>query len=124
MPNHNKHYVLQAFVEYPWAILPQQLMVLEEIVMRHTAGEKLNAEEIETRIHGASRPPNKRINSVAVLPLFGTIFPRANMMTQISGATNAEQFGAQFSELVNNPEVGSIVLDINSPGGQVNGVDE
>lgn len=121
----NKHYVLQAFVESPWAILPYQLMVLEEIVARHVAGEKLTAEEIEARIHGAaSRPPDRQVNSVAVLPLFGTIFPRANMMTQMSGATSAERFSAQFSALLNDPQVGSIVLDVNSPGGQVNGIEE
>lgn len=117
-------YVLQAFVETPWAILPNKLAALEEIVARHVAGEKLTAEEIEARIHGASRPPEKRINNVAVLPLFGTIFPRANLMTDMSGATSAERFGAMFDELIKDASVGAIVLDVNSPGGQVSGVEE
>jgi len=117
-------YVLQAFVETPWAILPQKLAQLEEIVARHVAGEKLEAEEIQARIHGAQRPPDRRVNAVAVLPLFGTIFPRANMMTDMSGATSAERFGAQFAELVQDPEISAIVLDVDSPGGQVGGIDE
>ncbi len=41
-------YVLQAFVETPWAILPRQLIILQEIVVRHVSGEKLDAEEVET----------------------------------------------------------------------------
>lgn len=120
----NRNYVLKAFIETPWSILPDRLAVLDEIVMRHVSGEKLDAEEVQARIHGARRPADRRIASVAVLPLFGTIFPRANLMTDISGATSAERFGAQFAELVDNPEIGAIVLDVDSPGGQVGGIEE
>lgn len=117
-------YVLQAFVETPWAIILNRLAALAEIVERHVNGEKLEAEEIEARIHGAARPPQRRVNSVAVLPLFGVIFPRGNIMTQMSGATSAEVFGAQFEALIRDPEVGAIVLDVNSPGGSVYGIEE
>lgn len=117
-------YVLRAFMETPWAILPNTLAVLEEIVVRHVSGEKLSAEEVQARIHGAVRPPEQKVNRVAVLPLFGSIFPRANMMTDMSGATSAERFGARFSEMVNDPSVGAIVLDVNSPGGQIGGIEE
>jgi signal peptide peptidase SppA len=120
----SRSYILTAFLEAPWAILPYKLAVLEEIVARHVAGEKLDAEEIQTRIHGAKRPAGRRAGSVAVLPLFGTIFPRANMMTDISGATSAERFGAQFDELIMDPDVGAIVLDVDSPGGMAAGVEE
>lgn len=117
-------YVLQAFVKTPWAILPEKLMMLEEIVIRHVSGEKLDAEEIQARIHGATRPKDRQVQSVAILPLFGIIFPRANLMTDMSGATSAERFGAQFSQLVNDPEINAIVLDVDSPGGQVDGIEE
>ncbi len=119
-----KPYVLNAFIETPWAILPNKLVALEEIVIRHVNGEKLTAEEVQARIHGASRPPERTVNSVAVLPLFGTIFPRANMMTDMSGATSAERFGAMFDQLVSDPNIGAIVLDVNSPGGQAGGIPE
>lgn len=120
-----RSYVLNAFAETPWAILPSQLMVLQEIVERHVAGEKLSADEVQARINGAQRPAmDRKANAVAVLPLWGTIFPRANMMTEMSGATSAEMFGKEFSALVGNPEVSAIVLDVDSPGGQVNGIEE
>src|SRR3990170_2651184 len=77
-PSQRQSYLLQAFVDSPWAILPYKLAVLEEIVVRHISGEKLDAEEIQSRIHGAVRPPERQVKTVAVLPLFGTIFPRAN----------------------------------------------
>lgn len=123
-------YILQAFTETPWAILPAKLAILEEIVYRHVSGERLTAEEVQARIHGATRPSDRNVGAVgapkmvAILPLFGTIFPRANMMTDVSGATSADRFGAKFSALVDDPDIGAIVLDINSPGGQVNGIAE
>jgi Periplasmic serine proteases (ClpP class) len=120
-----RSYILNAFAKTPWAILPRQLIVLQEIVVRHVSGEKLDAEEVETRVHGASRPAtDRRMSAVAVLPLFGTIFPRANLMTQMSGATSAELFGKEFAQLVKDPEVSAIVIDADSPGGTVDGIEE
>lgn len=119
-----KTYVLQAFMETPWAILPSKLAMLEEIVARHVNGEKLSAEEIQARVQGASRPQEQRKQGVAVMPLFGTIIPRADVFSEISGATSAERFGRDFDALVNDPQVSAIVLDVDSPGGQVNGVQE
>jgi signal peptide peptidase SppA len=117
-------YVLQAFMEKPWAILPSKLAALTDVVVRHVQGEKLTTEEIQARIHGATRPESRRVNNVAVLPLFGSIFPRANLLTEMSGATSAEDFSRQFQALVDDPQVDAIVLDVDSPGGQVGGIEE
>lgn len=119
-----KHsYVLQAFIETPWAILPNKLTMLEEIVMRHVTGEKLNAEEIQART-AIDTPQQRQVNNVAVLPLFGTIFPRAHLVTSMSGGTSAERFGAQLMDLIKNPQIDAVVLDVDSPGGSVPGIDE
>lgn len=108
----------------PWAILPETLAVIVEVTTRHFAGEKLDPQEVQARIHGAVRPADRRMGTVAVLPLFGSIFPRANMFTDVSGGTSAEIYGKNFDALVKNPDVSAIVIDIESPGGQVTGVDE
>jgi capsid assembly protease len=124
--NLSRSYVLQAFMEKPWAILPNKLAIIEEIVMRHVTGEKLSAEEIQARVNGGIRAEERQIRNVAILPLFGVIFPRANMVDNISGpgGTSAERFGQSFSKLMNDPAIDAIVIDINSPGGQVGGVQE
>jgi signal peptide peptidase SppA len=124
MPNKNRSYILQAFIEKPWAILPAKLAILQGIVERYVSGETLDAEEVQTTIHGAARSTNRLVGNVAILPLFGSIFPRANLMTAFSGATSAETFGKEFADLVNNPQVSAIVLDVDSPGGQVSGIEE
>lgn len=119
-----KSITLPRAVLSPWAILPQNLAVIVEIVSRHFAGEKLDPEEVQMRIHGAVRPADRRTGSVAILPLFGTIFPRANLFTNTSGATSAEMFGKAFGELVRNPDIAAIVIDVDSPGGEASGIDE
>lgn len=121
---YRKSYVLDAFMRIPWAILPHKLAVLSEIVHRHVTGEDLDPEEVQMRIHDARRPGNTTAGSIAILPLFGTIFPRANLMTDVSGATSAEIFGKQFDELVKDPEISAIIMDVDSPGGDVYGIEE
>jgi signal peptide peptidase SppA len=119
-----KSYLVQAFTETPWAILPNKFAVLQGIVARHEAGEKLSAEEIQARINGNTPPQQQRVKRVAVLPLFGVIVPRADFFTEISGATSAETLGNTFTKLVNDPEVDAIILNVDSPGGQTGGVEE
>jgi len=115
--------VLRAVMETPWAILPATLAVVMEIAARFSAGEKLSAEEVALRT-GGKKPAQQVVGDVAVLPLFGVIVPRANMMTEVSGATSAERFSATFRQLVADSNVGAIVIDVDSPGGAVTGIDE
>jgi signal peptide peptidase SppA len=61
---------------------------------------------------------------IAVLPLFGTIAHRMGMMTDMSGGTSTERFQQYLRSAVGDPTVKSIVMDIDSPGGTVNGVPE
>ncbi|HVL67193.1 MAG TPA: S49 family peptidase [Vicinamibacterales bacterium] len=114
-------------LEHPWAVSPEFMPVVAEILARHAAGERLSEAEIEARIgdkrRAAEREP-ERSGAVAVVPLFGLVFPRANLMSAVSGATTAEGVGRQLRALAADDDVGSIVLDINSPGGQVAGITE
>jgi signal peptide peptidase SppA len=117
-------HISHALMETPWAILPVKLEAIIEVVTRYFAGEKLDEEGVQVRLHGATRPPDRITGSVAIIPLFGTIVPRANLFTNTSGATSAELFGKKFDELINDPTVGAIVLDVDSGGGQVTGIEE
>lgn len=106
----------------PWAILPEKLAAIIAVVERHELGLRLSAADIEA-IAKPGRPPS--INGgIAVLPVFGVIVPRANLMTETSGATSAERLSAALQQAVNDPNVGAVVLDIDSPGGAVQGIDE
>lgn len=63
-------------------------------------------------------------DGVAVIPVMGPIFHRANLFTKCSGATSAEQVARDLDEAVSNPNVKAILLDVDSPGGQVDGTGE
>lgn len=117
--------ILQAIYDTPWAILPAKLAEIVAVAKRHAAGVQLSAEEIEA-VKAAARKPDVRAGggAVAVLPLFGSIFPRANLMTEMSGATSAERFATLFRSALADPDVASIVIDVDSPGGAVSGVPE
>lgn len=114
--------ILQAVFETPWAILPQKLASIVELVQFHAAGVRLSAEEIQAAT--AARPGERMSGAIAVLPIFGTITPRANMMSSMSGGTSAEALASRFRALVADSSVGSIILDVDSPGGAVSGIDE
>lgn len=116
--------LLKSVMETPWALLPSKLAVVMEVVERHVAGEKLSAEEVQLRIGAGGTPMARQASGVAVLPLFGTIVPRAGVMTDTSGVSSAERFGQMFRAAVADTNVGAIVIDVNSPGGAVSGIEE
>ena len=116
--------LLNTVLETPWAILPGKLAVILAVVARHEAGEKLSPDEVKAQIGAARRPVPANAGGIAVLPLFGTILPRANLMVNTSGAMSAEYFSALFRAALADPAVGAVVLDVDSPGGAVPGIDE
>ena len=61
-------------------------------------------------------------DGIAVVPIFGPIFPRANMMTEMSGATSADMLKRDISLSLANPSVHAIMMLVDSPGGAVSGV--
>jgi len=63
-------------------------------------------------------------DGVAVIPVVGPLFRYANLFTAISGASSYEVLAKDFNSALENSDVHSIVLDIDSPGGEVNGCAE
>lgn len=119
-----KSLILQAVMETPWAILPVKLIAVMEVVQRHAAGETLSPDEVRAAIGAARREAAPSTGAIAVLPLFGVITPRANLMTETSGGVSAERFGAAFKAAMADTNVGAILIDVDSPGGAVPGIEE
>lgn len=74
----------------------------------------------------AARPLSMGGNSgtVAVIPIHGMITHRGSIFSFFMGGTSTEGLTQQVREAANDPNVSAIVLDIDSPGGDVDGVDE
>ncbi len=64
--------------------------------------------------------------SIRVLRLMGTILPRGNMMSDVSGpgAANLVAFQQAFRQAADDSQTGAIVIEVDSPGGQIDLVPE
>ena len=62
--------------------------------------------------------------NVGVIHVIGPIFRYANLFTMISGATSVAELATGFRAMVDDPAVRAIVLNIDSPGGEVAGISE
>jgi len=113
----------------PWCIVPEKLLEIQEIYRTHLRGEKIDIKGIETKIEkpadGADeKKPYQIINGIAVVPVHGVIAKRMNLFTQISGGVSTELLGRDIRGALEDEEVTGIILDIDSPGGTVDGTQE
>ena len=126
--------VFQALTAEPWAIVPSELQKIAAIVQRHSLPEAAAKGEPEyqkrdyllmagpgaQRLAGTSRA--FLVDGVAILPITGPIFPRANMMTEYSGATSINTLTDDYRKALDSSDVGAILLLVDSPGGAVSGI--
>jgi signal peptide peptidase SppA len=123
--DHKYPNIVRAVSETPWAILPSTLEAIKHFVALRAHGEKLNEEEIQARIGAgpAHKQPSQQ-GVVAVLPIYGVITPKADLMSDISGGTSVQTFAADFRSVLADDAVKAIVLDVDSPGGQTDLISE
>ena len=111
--------------ETPWAIRPETMQVITELLEFRAQGGVLTREEIDQRIQASmSRTGVIRQGAVAVIPLRGVITHRAGMFSDVSGATSVERFRSRLNEALGDDAVSKILLDVDSPGGSVDGIPE
>ena len=120
-------HILEYFYANAWAMRPDKLSSICQFIATKASGLDISAEEIKAVVE-AARPgrSQKAHGNVAVLPIMGVISHRANMVRDVSEPAGAstEAIGKNLDSLVSNPDVSTIILDIDSPGGTVSGVQE
>jgi signal peptide peptidase SppA len=126
--------VLAAIGRQPWAIVPDKLQAILDVVALHAAGSAaptgVTDPFVERRasildLNAAARSASTaKGGGVAVIPVYGTLTQRASLFAEYSGGTSTEQLGAQFDAAMASPQVGTIVLDLDSPGGSTQGIPE
>ena len=114
-----------------WAVQPEylhsmiasvELLMAGGAVAEHTiAALKASSEITAARRKEISASTG---GSVVVLPLYGFISQRSDWTSFFFGGTTIEGFTAQFRQAMADPNVTAIVIDVDSPGGSVSGVDE
>ena len=108
----------------PWAIAPDRLTEIQAIYAAHLRGEAIDIEAVEARIGRQLQNPPQGYqvqDGAALIPLRGVMAPRMNLMSQVSGGTSTELFARDVQAALSDPQVKSIVLLVDSPGGSVGG---
>lgn len=126
--------IISAMCGDVWVIDPDKLEAICEVLNVRLAGGFRSDSEIQAAVAQAKENVSTRYKSaaggrvdttggnVAVLTLYGTLAQRCGCWD--SGAVSVERFGKNFDAAMNDPSVGSIVIDIDSPGGSVFGIEE
>jgi signal peptide peptidase SppA len=121
-------HILRAAGSTLWAIQPEKLDAVLAFLSLRAAGERFTREEVAARIGAKKRPPGQppQGSGVAVIPVYGIIAQHMAQVDDISsgGGTSTEEIGAAFDQAIVDPDVGTIVLAVDSPGGTVYGVPE
>lgn len=106
----------------PWGITESALQMILEIADDHSR----DLEAIERQLgHPLEHTQTVRMQGdIAVIPVSGPLFRYANLFTRISGATSYEVLANEFGAALADPKVRGIILEIDSPGGTVNGNQE
>ena len=129
----NHQLLVAEFLATPWALMPERLHALASVVMRWSAGIAADTENMvriqadrvirETRRQASAAQSS---GGIAVLPLYGIVTQRGNMVDDVSGpgTTSTQQFSAALRQLLADDTAGQILIDIDSPGGSVYGVAE
>ena len=124
--------IMTAFYGAVWCMRPDVLDAMHAVLLRWASGTRLSTEQISAAIgdapqvaadgrqRAASGP-----RSVAVIPVYGILSPRAHMVDDISSSgTSTERTARMVRQALADDSIGAIVLDVSSPGGNAQGVME
>lgn len=121
---------LSQLQRHPWAILETYVPVVSRVMARLSAGLPMSAEdraavdEGKVAAEAKARSAGARSGDVAVVGIYGIMTQRggyADMSTQLA---SMQAIAAQIQNLAADSSCGSIVLDVDSPGGNVYGIQE
>ncbi len=133
----NKQLLITEFLTTPWALMPERLQAMTAVLTRWSSDVspsdetlfQINTDRVlrDTRKQFATdRASSHSGAGIAVLPLYGVVTQRGNMVDDISGpgSTSTQKFTSALRQVLADDTVGQILIDIDSPGGSVYGVAE
>lgn len=113
---------LAALYSNRWAMRPDSLRQLIEIAARQNGSPEAIEAQLGRQLDNTETVTVR--DGIARIPVSGPLFRYANLFTRVSGATAYEDLAHEFSAALNDAQIKAIVLDIDSPGGEVNGCAE
>jgi signal peptide peptidase SppA len=129
----NHQLLIAEFLATPWALMPERLNAVTAVMTRWSQNRPANTEVLagigaDRAVREARRQAATAVSSggIAVLPLYGVVTQRGNMVDDISGpgSVSTQQFASNLRQALMDDTVSQILIDIDSPGGSVYGVAE
>ncbi len=107
-----------------WAIHPDELAKVEHAYSDYMKKEiVVEAKEALFDIKETGKARNVQIiDNVGILSIEGVIVAKSDIFTEIFGGAPLDVLTEDFKTLLNNDDIDTIVLNIDSPGGTVEGV--
>ena len=126
----NYSHVLNLALE-PWALTKPMVATIAHVLAHHLAGKALDLGSFDRRepaalsLTPAAPPADGQAGAgIAIVPIHGVIAPRITAFDDFSGGSSFEQAKIDVRKALAHAGVGTIVLDIDSPGGSVLGASE
>lgn len=123
MTDHVPLRVLDALLTQQWAIQEDHLRAMVEVVNRdHGPALEALASRRDKPLDNTHRTTVR--DGVAIVPVVGPLFRYANLFTMLSGASSLGTIATDFQAALDDRTVRAILLNVDSPGGEVNGIAE
>jgi len=114
-----------------WAIKHDAYIAISEIIKSHKEGPKIDLKALEAKMLSISplpqngNDPYQVIDGVAVIPVQGVLSKSPSLFERvIYGASSMTGIKSKINHAVNNAKIKGILLNIDSPGGTVDGTQE
>lgn len=117
-------HILSAFAAEPWAMQREKLDAITAFLIFKAEGGVYTPEEVARVTNKRAAEIVEASGSVAVVPVFGVLAQRMDMMMEMSGGMSYQGLRSAIHAAMASDDVKAIVLDIDSPGGAVPGGEE
>lgn len=109
----------------PWALMPERMAAYAAVLSRFATEPSAGDENGPEYMAAAPRGRNAgRAGAIAVIPVHGAIVQRSSQINICDGGTSTQAISAALADAMADDTVAQVLLDIDSPGGSVYGVQE
>lgn len=105
-----------------WLITPEGLRLVAAVADRDLPQVEAIQKEWGEHLDGSATVEVR--DGVAIIPVAGPLFNKANLITRMSGATSYEMLARDITLAMEDRSVRSVILNMDTPGGAMDGVSE
>ena len=117
-------HVLARISAEPWALQESTMQAFVRVASRTPGAGEFQALAASMETQDDDTPWLQVRDGVAIVSVIGPIFRYSSWILEICGGASYARISDAFNQSLADPRVKAIVLDINSPGGQVDGCSE